>query len=219
MALSFGKKLITIGKLFREPKTLSALISLRAFGYLFDTGWFNSFKLKEPVDENLNPIPWVTYPFLEFITDRLNTDITIFEFGSGNSTLFFAKRVNHVISIEHNVEWFNNLKEKIPPNVELIFSESEDADEYVSISRKKSKSDFVFIDGINRVECCMVAPDVLSDSGVIVLDDSERPEYEKGIKYLADCGFKKIDFWGISPGILFRKCTTVFYKSPNCLEI
>jgi hypothetical protein len=51
------------------------------------------------------------------------------------------------------------------------------------------------------------------------LDDSERKEYKKGIEYLQQSGYRKIDFWGIAPGIFFNKCTSIFYRDKNCLGI
>jgi hypothetical protein len=51
------------------------------------------------------------------------------------------------------------------------------------------------------------------------LDDSDREEYQAVLKELAKREFKNIDFWGISPGYLNRKATTVFYRTENCLDI
>ncbi len=59
----------------------------------------------------------------------------------------------------------------------------------------------------------------LTDKGVIILNDSEREQYKEGIEYLTKEGFKKLDFWEISPGYLYKKDTTVFYKNQNCLGI
>ena len=42
------------------------MISLRAWGYLVEIGWFNSFKSGKPVDKKDLPIPWFTYPAIEF---------------------------------------------------------------------------------------------------------------------------------------------------------
>jgi hypothetical protein len=38
-----------------------------------------SFKMKLPVDKDSKPIPWMTYPFIDFISDRLYPDMEIFE--------------------------------------------------------------------------------------------------------------------------------------------
>jgi hypothetical protein len=65
----------------------------------------------------------------------------------------------------------------------------------------------------------MNSVDSLTANGVMILDDSERADYIKGIEFLQTRGFKRLDFWGIAPGIFFNKCTSVFYKAENCLSI
>ncbi len=119
MAFTLSQKVKTILKLLSEPKNLSALLSQRAFGYLLEVGWFESFKSLKSIDKDRKPIPWFSYPFIDFLTPRLSKEITVFEFGSGNSTLFFAERVKKVISIEHNKDWYQIVNKTKPDNVEL----------------------------------------------------------------------------------------------------
>lgn len=220
MDFTFRKKLKTLLILIKEPKVLLMLLSLRLSGYLIDVGWFIAFKTGEPVDKNYEPLPWLTYSFIDFIEERLRKDVDVFEFGSGNSTLFFAKRVKQVSSVEHNSEWYNKLKNKIPGNSNLLLSKSDSSEDYISgLKQANKKFDLIIIDGIHRVDCCLSASNYLTDEGVIILDDSERGQYKEGIEYLTKEGFKKIDFWGIPPGMLLRKCTTIFYKTKNCMDI
>lgn len=220
MEYTFKEKVKAILQLLVEPKVLVKLLSLRLTGYLVDVGWFNAFKSGKPVGNNFEPLPWFTYSFIDFLTERLNNKLNIFEFGSGNSTFYFAKRIKHITSIEHNVEWYNKLIRKIPDNVNLLLSKTDSEDDYVGLIKlSKNKFDIVFIDGIHRNECSHSAVEILSERGVIVLDDSERVEYSEGMKYILNQGFKKINFWGMPPGMLLRKCTTVFYRNNNCLGI
>jgi len=220
MEYTFKEKIKTLLILIKEPKVLSRLLSLRLSGYLMDVGWFSAFKTGEPVDNNFEPLPWLTYSFIDFITERLDKEFSVFEFGSGNSTLFFAKRVKQVSSVEHNSEWYNKLKSKIPANSNLILSKSDSRDDYIAVLKQSDKKfDLIIIDGIHRVDCCLSVINHLTEKGVIILDDSEREQYSEGIEYLMKEGFKRIDFWGISPGYLYRKNTTVFYKAQNCLGI
>ncbi len=220
MEYTFREKIKTFLILIKEPKVLSKLLSLRLSGYLIDVGWFSAFKTGEPVDKNLEPLPWLTYSFIDFIIERLRNEFKIFEFGSGNSTLFFAKRAMEVTSVEHNIEWYNKLKSKIPGNSNLILSKSDSSKDYIAgLKQSNKKFDLIIIDGIHRVDCCLSASNYLTDNGVIILDDSKRDDYVKGIDHLVDKGFKKIDFTGIPPGTFIRKCTTVFYKTNNCLYI
>ncbi len=112
MSYSVKDKFKTVIKLLSEPKVLYSLVSFRSFGYLLETGWFESFKSGEPVDADLKPIPWFTYSAIDFLKERLNNKLNILEFGSGNSTLFFAERVKKVISFEHSKDWHTENFEK-----------------------------------------------------------------------------------------------------------
>jgi len=220
MVFTFREKLKTLLILIKEPKVLTKLLSLRSFGYLIDIGWFNAFKTGEPVGKNFEPLPWLTYSFIDFMAGRLSKEFNVFEFGSGNSTLFFANRVKQVRSVEHNSEWYNKLKGKIPGNSNLILSKSDNSEDYIAVLKQSNtKFDLIIIDGIHRVDCCLYVSNFLTDKGVIILDDSEREQYSEGIKYLMEEGFKKVDFWGIPPGMVIRKCTTIFYKTKNCMDI
>lgn len=67
---------------------------------------------RDPIDFRL---PWINIPAKDFIVDYLKnkTEVKIFEFGSGGSTLFFLNYSNYVISVEHDEEWFNVVKKRI----------------------------------------------------------------------------------------------------------
>ncbi|TMI90033.1 MAG: class I SAM-dependent methyltransferase [Bacteroidetes bacterium] len=53
--------------------------------------------------------------------------MNIFEYGSGGSTFFWASRVKHITSVEHDRSWFEKikmvLKEKKITNVDYVLSE------------------------------------------------------------------------------------------------
>ena len=58
--------------------------------YLHLTGWMRSLDENKPVDKDGNYIPWMNYPVIKFLRDRLKSDFHLFEFGSGYSTSFYA---------------------------------------------------------------------------------------------------------------------------------
>jgi len=220
MAVSFTEKVKTLFNLIKNPKELSALLSLRHSGFLMEKGWFNAFNSGEPIDFNLKPIPWFTYSAVDFLGKRLNKKMKVLEFGSGNSTLYFGEKVERAISVEHDLNWYNRLKKIIPPNVNLVLSKADSSGSYINpITEFKISFDIIVIDGLFRNECCKEGVELLSSSGVIILDDSERTEYYEGINYIISKDFRRIDFWGISAGYLYRKATSIFYKSTNCLNI
>lgn len=203
-----------------QPKIFKQLMSMNKNGYLYDIGWINSFKHHLPVDINNNPLPWVTYSFMQFILNRLNNTMEVFEFGSGNSTLWYADKVKSVISVEHDYEWFSKIKESMPINVNIIYKELLYGGKYSNVVNSlDNKFDIIIVDGRDRINCMKNSIDAIKDDGIIVLDDSDRESYQEGINYLLDNDFKQIDFWGIAPGVFFNKCTTIFYKNKNCIGI
>lgn len=206
--------------LFSQPDRLRSLLSFNSKGYLAEIGWFKSFDAKKPVNGNGNPIPWVTYSFIDFIQGRINKDLTIFEYGSGNSTFFYARYAGIVVSVEHDKEWFDTMMKDRPNNSEIIFCELERGGDYSRMPNKlEEKFDLVIVDGRDRVNCCKQAVNALTPGGVIVLDDSERAFYQEGVDFLIANGFKHLPFSGISPGLFYLKSTSVFYKADNCLGI
>ena len=83
---------------------LSSSIELRMTGYLVDKGWYKSYRSKQSVDKNNQPIPWLTYPFMTFI-DKVaakagNGAVTVSISGSASKvpTGNIFKRSNNVLA-------------------------------------------------------------------------------------------------------------------------
>lgn len=213
-------KLQALATLLSKPKRFSALLSYGHKGYLASIGWFTAFDNRQAVDAHNQPIPWVTYSFIDFIKDRLNKNLSVFEYGSGNSTLFYAKHVKRVVSVEHDEAWYKKIVNQKAPNAEMIFTKLEPNGEYSQKAKLLGeKFDVIIVDGRDRVNCCKHSISALTESGVLVLDDSEREVYEEARTFLKAEGFKELSFSGISPGLFYNKATSVFYKPKNCLDI
>jgi len=213
-------KIKTLFQLIFEPRLVRALLFSRHNGYLVDTGWIKSFLSNEPLDNNGKPIPWLSYPVISFLSERLNTNMLLFEYGSGNSTIYYSQRVKKVIAVEHNKVWIDKIKNRLNNNAEIIFKEiDEDGDYCRTIKFTGEKYHVIIIDAEDRVNCIKNCHDNLTEDGVIILDDSDRDEYAGGIKYLFEKAFKQITLWGIAPGSFHYKSTSVFYRKNNCLSI
>ncbi len=200
---------------------LDSLYRLRTSGYLKDTGWFKSFKLGMPVDNFRNPIPWYTYPAISFIEKRVHNQMVVFEYGCGNSTLWWASRVKKVVSCEHDRDWYEKMKRKVPSNVELHHVDlgSENGHYAQKVNAYRNEFDVIVIDGLDRVNCARNCLPALKEYGVIIWDNSDRAEYEEGYRYLSDNGYKRLDFNGIGPIVTILTSTSVFYRGNNCLGI
>lgn len=200
--------------------SLVACYTLRKNSYLNSAGWFQSFYSGMPQGSDENPIPWYTYGAIDFIKNRLNERMAVFEYGSGNSTIWWASHVDRVVSCEHEKHWYLKMKRVIPDNVDYLHVECIAKGEYSRvISRYSQKFDIIVIDGRDRVSCVLNAVPALKEGGVIVWDNSDREQYGRGYEFLLRSGFKRLDFSGMGPINTYGWCTSIFYNKSNCLGL
>jgi hypothetical protein len=152
-------------------------------------GWLESVKQQLPVDMSGEALPWWTYSSVEFMETVISQHTRVFEFGCGNSTLWWQKRVFQVISVDHDLEWVN----KIKPNIkrphylfhkgsefnssekgQLIYQEYLDSQPRVDFDYDKSK---ITRRGLNDVDFIGYAESILEQPGLfdcIVIDGMAR---------------------------------------------
>lgn len=189
--------------------------------YFRQEGWINSLRQMLPVDAIGNAIPWWTYSSIHFLEKRIKSDFLVFEYGSGNSTLWFSQRVSKIISTEHDHAWYDSIKKKfdLVPQIEYLHREESDRKYSMEILNYVDQFDIIVIDGVDRVACAMNALQALKNDGVIIWDNTDRSIYQEGFDFLESKGFKRIDFWGLGPINSYASCTSVLYRQNNCLKI
>lgn len=133
----------------------------------------------------LNPdAPWLSQEAVEILESRLKPSDVGLEWGSGKSTVWFAQRVTHLTSIEHNDYWYKRIKKALCnkgiENVELLYAPLEakgkGQPEYIRVAADllKASLDFVLIDGRLRDQCAEVALQLLKPGGMLIIDDAAR---------------------------------------------
>lgn len=188
--------------------------------YIRYTGWIESLKRGYPCAANGSEIPWINYPTIAILKERLNKNLSLFEFGSGYSTIFYANLVKTVISVEHDQSWLDFIKSKMPNNVFLIYREEDIDGKYCrSITEFDQSFDVVIVDGKDRINCVKQALTKLSEEGVIILDDTGRKEYIEIIDYVKQKDFLNLSLEGLKPSSRKVQKTTIFYRQSNCLNI
>ena len=179
--------------------------------------WNNSTK---------DQIPWITFEAFKWLEKYLKSDMIVFEYGSGGSTLFFQKYVKKIISIEHNRIWYKKmlelLKKKnlffnsyflIEPE-KLLKRNNKKKDNYQSTHKTYSNMTFkkyvnsidkypqkyfdvIFIDGRARISCFKKSITKIRQEGIIILDNSQRKRYQESLSLFNK--YKRIDFYGFGP--------------------
>ena len=95
---------------------LTAWFGIRFIRYLNGNGYWRSIFTRRCEDRAGNPIPWLTYPAISLLSAFDFRDSTVLEFGSGNSTLWWAGRSRSVTSIETSIDWIARISKLNPPN-------------------------------------------------------------------------------------------------------
>jgi len=171
-------------------------------------GQFKTARRGQSTDRYGNPIPWFTYPAVEYIKQLDFSDKTIFEYGSGNGTIFWAARCKKLVAVEDNQHWYNRLKGELPDNVDYILSNEKE--KYInSIDNYPQKFDVIIIDGYHRYECAVRALRNLKDDGLIILDNSDW--MDKTPEALRESNLIQVDMSGFGPALGWTWTTSFFF--------
>ncbi|SKB13668.1 hypothetical protein PL11201_520189 [Planktothrix sp. PCC 11201] len=186
--------------------------------YILTSGWLNSLHQSKPVTQDNRPLPWYTYPAIEFLEDKVKPDFKVFEFGAGQSTLWWSERVSEVISIENDPNWFQEINSKMPNNVQLFLKKNET--EYAKMIKQFPLDyfDVIIVDGANRNHCLELSLNHIKETGLIIFDNTDDYNYDSSVQLLASKGYKRLDFWGIIPCYTYKNCTSLFFKKFDILD-
>ena len=184
MNLSNPRRLAKLcGQLLRKPRLIP--------GYLK-----TSLLRKSPLELQL---PWWSTDAIRAVEKLVTPATTVFEYGTGGSTLFLARRTKTVKSVEDDEGWLQNTQDALDAmnltNVTLCFepydfSNLKDFEKSSYLNGLDQSHDLIVIDGQDnyhfeqslsaRTICFRHAQILIEPGGAIVVDDSWRyPEIRK----------------------------------------
>jgi hypothetical protein len=183
----------------------------------FAYGHLQTVRSKAAIDHTGRPVPWYTYPAIEYLKQFDFAETSVFEYGSGNSTLFWAERARHVTSVEDDERWYAKLRPTVPSNCTLLYEP--DLYRYPdSIARNPDERfDIIVVDGparaSTRLRCVARAMERLRPGGLIILDNSDW--LPRSSRALRDGGLLQVDMSGFIP-IGGHTQTTSFFFDRRC---
>lgn len=186
-------------------------------------------------------LPWITFPAMRWLRGHLRPSMSVFEWGSGGSTVFLAQRAGRVVSIEYDQTWCQAVEARLRKaglqNVRLrYFPPERGGDEplYRSSDREFSGLNFrryvesvlefpdasfdvILVDGRARRGCVVAALPKLKAEGVLVLDNSDRADTAEACALLSGPEWAARHFPGPGPNsrwpVFWR--TTVFRRTSD----
>jgi predicted O-methyltransferase YrrM len=196
-------------KLYRKLRPKADREAAALLGVL-DTNYGHAATRRQQacVDRDGQPIPWYTYPAIEYLAQLDHGDSNVFEFGSGNSTLFWGQRARSVVSVENDPAWSEQVQQKIGrAPIELRLEENLDVYPN-SIRSADGPFDIVVVDGRRRYNCAELAIAHLRPGGFIVLDNSDW--YPNAAAMLRAAGLIQVDMSGFGPINAYTWTTSLF---------
>jgi hypothetical protein len=185
------------------------------------TGHWRSSLRARALSSHGQPLPWYTYPCIDFLAGRRNRVHSVLEFGAGQSTLWWAAGGANVVAFEADREWFDYLRRVIPSSVDLRFTTMASAEDCLRDVRaqlaasNQQQFDVVVVDGLYRTELAEIAPELRTPGGIIVFDDAEG----YGIfDRMRDSGLWRVDFFGFAPGVILPRCTSIYFADRDFFD-
>ena len=118
--------------------------------------------------------PWISYDAQAALDSFLRPDSCVLEFGSGMSTIWYARRARKVVSIENHEAWYaivqKMFRDNNISNVDYRHAGSKEA--YLEFPHECY--DLIMVDGRWRDECVEAALPYLAPGGMIYLDNSDK---------------------------------------------
>jgi Methyltransferase domain len=174
--------------------------------------------------------PWWNRRAIRYLSRHLRPGDRAFEWGSGGSTVWLARRGVSVTSIEHDPEWAKKVIDCCPAaDVRLISGatqgrlRSEQQQEYITNGQyffddyvaaidtlDEGSLDIVIVDGLCRMECVRRGAPKVKPGGVLMVDDTDY-RFLDPEKILP--GWKAVSFWGFKRTQDLRE--TSFFRRPK----
>lgn len=198
-------------------RVLTAFLTPLSFS--FCSGHLKSSLKMKAVNKSGSPLPWFTYPAIDFLNARDLSGLSILEFGGGQSSLFWAGKSKSVLTFEDDEVWAAEIKAKAPENLEVVLLLSKDNLQASSVRKtlqeRNNKYSVIIIDGLARASMVGVAFDYIESDGVIICDNSEGYGFFQA--WQKHKGFLRADFYGHAPGVYHPHCTSFLFSKHSPL--
>jgi hypothetical protein len=180
-----------------------------SFILYFRLGHVKSAFLWRSIDRCGDPIPWFSYPALAYL-DGLNIcEMSVFEYGSGNSTLYWSRRAKSICSVEDNVEWAERIRSVLGPMSSCVRMADSNRAYAEMINEADRDYDIIVIDGSVRFDCAKAAIPRLRKGGLVILDDSDC--HADAVALLREADLIQVNFVGFAPINSYLKTTSFFF--------
>lgn len=182
--------------------------------YLHCYGALQSFTSQRPETADRQPLPWYTYPCIRFLDQIDFSACRVLEFGSGNSSRYWAQRASSVTSVEADSAWHQTVQEMQIPNHDLRLAET--FGQYTLQGVSLGDFDVYIVDGAYRFDCAKRVIESASPGALAIVDNSDW--FPNTCRLFIEAGYTRVDFSGPGPINAYPWCTSLFFHSQLTLR-
>lgn len=128
-------------------------------------------------------IPWIAYDGIETLKNFLTKESRVLEFGSGMSTVWYAKHAREIYSVEDYRPWYEKVKGILAKNHlhNAHYHYADDSLDYQTfMSEDEEGFDLIMVDGSLRSACIASSTKLLKPGGILYLDNSDKHSESEG---------------------------------------
>lgn len=171
-------------------------------------------RLRLMLFERMNPgLPWMGPRAVRFLDAWLRPRDRGLEWGSGRSTVWLARRIARLTSVEHDPAWHGTVRSTLLREgigtVDYRLAPVEDAEtpsagsSYLSVADEfpPASLDVVLVDGLYRDRCAQAAIGLLKPGGLLVIDNANwyLPHATRSPNSVGAAGVPATELWkGVS---------------------
>jgi predicted O-methyltransferase YrrM len=163
-----------------------------------------------------HPLPWITFSATREILKRITPASAMFEFGGGNSTLYWARRVASVCVTEDNDGWLELLRKKLESeqirNVQLNHGASPASYAGSIAAWPRDFFDVVVVDGAYRRDCVKQAIAHVKPGGLLVVDNTDWHWFKEQPLHEIPADWRRMACAGYAPMMGYRTETTLYLR-------
>lgn len=127
-------------------------------------------------DDSGMVMPWYTHPALDEILTWDLSRKRVFEYGVGQSTLWWADNCIWVYGVDTNKDWVNAIHDAVISNSHVACIGMEDI--YVTSIHAFKPVDIAIVDGDYRDQCIRQAIAALKPGGKLIIDNWLQPSVD-----------------------------------------
>ena len=201
-----------------KNRVRSYLRQIKNFNILANIyGQWATIRERDCKDSAGDPIPWYTYPAIEYLMHLNLSGMSVFEYGSGNSTIWWARNALKVHSVEDDSTWLLKIQETINKGrYSIKYDFKERKEDYVNAC--VGVYDITIFDGKFRSDCVRKYLENSIFGAMLIFDNSDRYPFSME-KIRRKLKWVELDFHGFGPINGYTWTTSIFINPAKLNEI